>query len=540
LKKRRIKIEISRDQSFTSQDLFPVLDKSLFTSSHALPSGAIELQELQIGNFLKTRKGLVFYRNQRMDLSLKKALMSVIVRAKTPCLNLKLMIDLDCVSVSFAIRNLHHLDVEVDQYRTRALSFSSFQCPELETFQDDISRRALDSITGLVLSDSSGFRLVFREDSNGFFDSLNNFVPGSIQTSFCKTIEVRDSHFLTFDAMITRIGSLKTSLTFSSRYLLHALVAERKLVLDEIESLVSVLSSYLEKLHRDGLYHAFYRYSWKRQAPFNATELLAESFDFYSHEELKAAAEVDDEDDDEDYAYIGLVEITPCQIRPRFPSLVQTNRVIREFWSERERFLSAKFIDEGGQSIAQAASSSPDVARRMTQSLLDGVRVAGRNFRFLSYSNSQMRQHSCWIYSDCIESLTGRKPLSTHDLRTWMGDFSSIKTVSKYGARLGQCFSTTQGTIEIHPSECIIIPDISPKGRPDFCFSDRVGMLSQSLQERICRDLGIKDTSISAFQVRFGGAKGVLTVWPQSAMPGPDYSIALRNSMIKFSSCWIA
>lgn len=74
-----------------------------------------------------------------------------------------------------------------------------------------------------------------------------------------------------------------------------------------------------------------------------------------------------------------------------------------------------------------------------------------------------------------------------------------------------------------------------------YMFSDGVGLMSSELAKKVTEKLQIPITerTPSAFQVRFGGAKGMLTVW-DSAFPKPvnrrekRVEVILRQSMKKF------
>ncbi len=92
------------------------------------------------------------------------------------------------------------------------------------------------------------------------------------------------------------------------------------------------------------------------------------------------------------------------------------NRVIREFGprhamravfrDEDGRRLAHGALDRGPSAAAAAAEGSADnqpasmlLDRLVEAVLLDGVRAGGRHFRFLAWSNSQMRDHGCYLFS---------------------------------------------------------------------------------------------------------------------------------------------
>lgn len=73
----------------------------------------------------------------------------------------------------------------------------------------------------------------------------------------------------------------------------------------------------------------------------------------------------------------------------------------------------------------------------------------------------------------------------------------------------------------------------------DYAFSDGIGVMSSSLAVKVARKLRIPPHKIpSAFQVRYGGAKGMLTVWDEVIPRGKrgTVEVALRKSMKKFQS----
>jgi len=117
-----------------------------------------------------------------------------------------------------------------------------------------------------------------------------------------------------------------------------------------------------------------------------------------------------------------------------------------------------------------------------------------------------------------------------------MGNFSKEKNILKRYARRGQCFSTTKNVAQLDTSTVIQnYPDIERNG---FTFSDGCGFIRPDLALQIAQSF--KFTNISAFQVRLGGAKGVLAVNPDSEIynteEGGQALVLLRNSQVKFPS----
>lgn len=109
-----------------------------------------------------------------------------------------------------------------------------------------------------------------------------------------------------------------------------------------------------------------------------------------------------------------------------------------------------------------------------------------------------------------------------------MGNLEELKTVGKLAARIGQGFSNSSETVKVIPEKVLRAPNMMRNG---YCFSDGCGLIASDLADQVARKLKLKTTP-SAFQIRFQGAKGMLSIPPKhvNAMNG---SITLRPSMIK-------
>ncbi len=171
--------------------------------------------------------------------------------------------------------------------------------------------------------------------------------------------------------------------------------------------------------------------------------------------------------------------------------------------------------------------------------------VAGRKFNFLAYSNSALRQHSVWFVADFEHPELGRVTAST--IRRGLGNFNRIITCpARVGARMSQAFTSTDSTIIAEKIE--LIPDITSQvydvrlGKVTTVnFTDGIGTISKETVEKITRELEERSfvkrrqrlmNSHSAFQIRLGGHKGMLSV--DYTHHGP--SIRIRDSMTKFKS----
>ena len=227
-------------------------------------------------------------------------------------------------------------------------------------------------------------------------------------------------------------------------------------------------------------------------------------------------------EDSERFVYIRRIWVTPTATVFEPPSVDEANRVLRKYGSNINYFIRLNFVDEKLQRSIWSTSTS--VVRRF-KSLINNFGILGRNYKFLGFSNSQMRSHSCWVCYDSIE-------LSAESIIQEMGDFSGIKNVAKFAARIGMCFTATQRTIQIDPARIKKDPDVE---RNEYCFSDGVGRISAQKMLEVREMLKVKhEEEISALQIRFAGCKGVVSLDPQ--LDELDMDIAIRPSMTKFSS----
>lgn len=100
---------------------------------------------------------------------------------------------------------------------------------------------------------------------------------------------------------------------------------------------------------------------------------------------------------------------------------------------------------------------------------------------------------------------------------------------------MGQAFSSSVGTVKIRLAHQGKLDDIWD-ARKEYNFADGVGVMSEELGRFISKKLRLcfKGRTPSAFQIRFAGAKGMLTCW-DSVLPSGK-QVLLRPSMVKFES----
>ncbi|XP_022994920.1 probable RNA-dependent RNA polymerase 1 isoform X1 [Cucurbita maxima] len=232
--------------------------------------------------------------------------------------------------------------------------------------------------------------------------------------------------------------------------------------------------------------------------------------------------------------YVRRVQITPCKVYFCGPEVNVSNRVLRHFSRDLDNFLRVSFVDEEWDKmrstdlLPRMASSiengKTDIYRRILSVLKNGIAIGDKKFKFLAFSSSQLRENSLWMFAS-------RPGLDAAVIREWMGDFQHIKNPAKYAARLGQSFGSSTETLSVARHEREIIPDIEVQhGEVKYVFSDGIGKISSDFAKRVASKCVLAFTP-SAFQIRYGGYKGVVAVDPRSSV-----KLSLRKSMCKFES----
>ncbi|KAF8944123.1 hypothetical protein BGZ47_004607 [Haplosporangium gracile] len=221
--------------------------------------------------------------------------------------------------------------------------------------------------------------------------------------------------------------------------------------------------------------------------------------------------------------FLRKVIITPTTMYLQPPTVETSNRIIRHYSHLSDYFLRVEYSDEGNNKLwSRDASSNMNNAifNRVFTTLTDGIMIGDRVYEFLAFSASQLRDNAAWFFC----SKEGKETPDT--IRKWMGDFSHIKSIAKYGARMGQCFSSTRDIARLRATDVEMIDDIEHN---DHNFSDGCGRISEDLARMIGIELE-KETTPSAFQIRLGGAKGVLV----KDATLKDNRVQIRPSMKKF------
>ncbi|XP_054806815.1 RNA-dependent RNA polymerase 2 [Prosopis cineraria] len=229
--------------------------------------------------------------------------------------------------------------------------------------------------------------------------------------------------------------------------------------------------------------------------------------------------------------------ITPSKIYCLGPELETSNYVVKHFASYASDFIRVTFVEEDWSKLPTGAVSTSiqkgifpksfetEIYKRILTILQDGIIIGTKRFEFLAYSASQLRSNSVWMFAS-------NDSVTADDIREWMGRFKVIPSVSKCAARMGQLFSSSMQTLEVPTRDVELIPDIevTSDDGTTYCFSDGIGKISQSFAKQVAEKCKL-DHVPSAFQIRYGGYKGVIAVDQYSFR-----KLSLRKNMLKFES----
>ncbi|QUC19185.1 uncharacterized protein UV8b_03426 [Ustilaginoidea virens] len=229
-------------------------------------------------------------------------------------------------------------------------------------------------------------------------------------------------------------------------------------------------------------------------------------------------------------AWVFKALVTPTRILLQGPDAESKNRVLRMFKHHTDYFLRVSFCDENGQDLAYSPRVVNDnVYERYRRVVMDGIRVAGRQFSFLGFSHSSLRSHSTWFLAPFVDSNLQRQDRDT--ILAALGDFRDIRVPAKCAARIGQAFSETPYAVDLFKAGIKVryIPEVKSAdgGR---VFSDGVGTISPEAMHELWKALPMSPT---CFQIRWGGAKGMLALDPR--LQGKLICVR-KESMMKFPS----
>eukprot|EP01018_Ginkgo_biloba_P005535 Gb_17278 [translate_table: standard] len=231
--------------------------------------------------------------------------------------------------------------------------------------------------------------------------------------------------------------------------------------------------------------------------------------------------------------YVHRVQVTPSKVYFTGPEVNVSNRVTRHYAKYIDNFLRVSFVDENLNTLYSsdlrmgygARETRTEIYKRILSVLAEGIVIGNKKFEFLAFSSSQLRESSVWMFASA-------DTVNADSIRKWMGDFFAIKNVAKCATRMGQSFSSSTETLDVYEHEIDFISDIEvDSGSTRYTFSDGIGKISLSLAKQVAIKCGCDKRIPSAFQIRYGGYKGVVAVDPKSS-----WKLSLRRSMWKYNS----
>ncbi|KAI2616222.1 RdRP-domain-containing protein [Hypoxylon sp. NC1633] len=227
------------------------------------------------------------------------------------------------------------------------------------------------------------------------------------------------------------------------------------------------------------------------------------------------------------------VQVTPTRMTLLGPEPEAKNRILRKFPDHIGHFARVQFCEEDGQDIFfNAKVDLKSIWGRFKSVLLRGIIIAGRAYNFLGFSHSSLRAHGVWFMAPFVDQ---NSRLQTYfSVISDLGKFNKIFSPPRCAARIGQAFSETPFSVDLQDLEVEVqyIKDVKSRDGTRV-FSDGVGTLSRSLMEDIQAALPRNRGSTTCFQIRWGGAKGMLSL--DDTLDGKIMRIR-PESMLKFES----
>ncbi|TNV86912.1 hypothetical protein FGO68_gene10314 [Halteria grandinella] len=225
----------------------------------------------------------------------------------------------------------------------------------------------------------------------------------------------------------------------------------------------------------------------------------------------------------------------------------ETHRVIRKYQKFKEYFYRLTLTTEYLDKMHFGNDKMRHVLDYMIGVMGEGIQIGkdGQS-KIVNYSNSQLKNHSVWMLME------SKIPDIQYDsIISQLGKFSDSDGMLKMYARRGQCFTTTKQIIDLEMGKHILKIDDIKRVREDiderdkeqkkiveyYTFTDGCGNISAALCDEINIKFGL--LKCSAYQVRLGGAKGVLMFKrfeKEEQYKNDQLLVELRPSQLKFET----
>ena len=338
-----------------------------------------------------------------------------------------------------------------------------------------------------------------------------------------ETVQIRDEKASNILPTVTMRDVEASGLSFKLKYLLFCLMSHGN---TSCFHLSPFFLPKLRSLNEDYTEYAFTAI-YQSSKTFGASPFTFEALfeQYYAEAESKQSLlyEAEKKDASRESHMLRRILVTPSTVYFTLPSRELSNRVTRQYRQYLDRFLRMSFVDER---LASLSSPSLPVRIRIANSFLPKFRFFDREYELLSFSSSQLRAGSLWMFSNLPD-------LTVSDIRNWLGDFSNIKNPAKYSSRVGQCFSNSRHTIQLADSELVPIREIVVEtGTKIYTMSDGAGTISPELFGEAASECAWDQELGRAIQIRIGGIKGVASLDPTLT----GRKLCYRDSMYKFPS----
>eukprot|EP01053_Blabericola_migrator_P002492 Blabericola_migrator_1__2491@NODE_16_length_23467_cov_90_205256_g13_i0_p1_GENE_NODE_16_length_23467_cov_90_205256_g13_i0NODE_16_length_23467_cov_90_205256_g13_i0_p1_ORF_typecomplete_len2094_score425_63RdRP/PF05183_12/7_9e119Thioredoxin/PF00085_20/0_2_NODE_16_length_23467_cov_90_205256_g13_i0932915610 len=232
--------------------------------------------------------------------------------------------------------------------------------------------------------------------------------------------------------------------------------------------------------------------------------------------------------------------VSPSKVFVDGPYNEVKNRMLRQYTGQEDNFARATFVNHMREEIYFNETQAIRLAEKMRLVFARGLWMGHRNYKFLSYGNSQLRSKSFWTIHASTRQLDPSRVLKTFG--TW-----DMREPGKKAARQGQCLSSTIRVLTLDESEFQVKElDVRTRALPAevsktqettyFTWTDGVGYTSYRLMVRVATELGLSYVP-SCIQFRFGGAKGVLSVYDEGFRKcHGSLCLKIRESQNKFNA----
>ncbi|KAF2762064.1 RdRP-domain-containing protein [Pseudovirgaria hyperparasitica] len=334
-----------------------------------------------------------------------------------------------------------------------------------------------------------------------------------------------------------QIQNVTKSVPFSVLFQMEALVRNGYLLPSTVEGLLKRIATCSESISDTAIRKLF------EQLPFPGPEVDASVFDLDELWDYLLDNEIQTREalfkpliTDRALQNIVMVykaRVTPTRTTLHGPEPEAKNRVLRRFPEHTNFFLRVQFCEEDGTDLQFSTTvSNRKVYDRFTSVLNKGISICGRVYGFLGFSHSSLRSHAAWFMS----TFFSEKQLQSYvTIIKWLGNFDKIRSPARCAARIGQAFSETPLAVSLTDNSIKTrqIPDVSVRtDGVERVFSDGVGLISQTALELIHKALPNQNSYPTCFQIRWGGAKGMISL--HTRLQGNV--MLYRPSMVKFES----